>query len=102
MGILLENNVCDNEIRMEKGCRFDHEDCQHNPDKDALADQMCLLIQNIGCQSVMHQKYPYCQECGGHLMKSWLKTFKELQDQLDQLQSELTTTPNQDSTLGDF
>ena len=101
---LLENNICDNEIRMEKGCRFDHEDCKHNPDKSDLADQMCGLIQEIGCQSAMHKKYPYCQACGGHPMKSWLKTFKELQDQLEQLQSELTTTPKTvtESTLGDF
>ena len=96
---LLENNICDNEIRMERGCIYDHQDCRHNPEKDAMANQMCSMISSIACDRPIHQRYPYCQACGGHPMKSWLKTLKELQDQLDQLQAEMTTTPKASTSL---
>ena len=69
---LLNDGVCNNEIRMEIGCLFDHTDCKHNPEKEKIAEKICKILADSEIKKCghLHEKYPYCKPCG-HPMKSW-------------------------------
>ena len=62
---LLNDGICNNEIRMEANCMFDHHDCKFNPKREAIAQQICIIIQSkspdgiLNCNTEVHKKYPW-------------------------------------------
>ena len=103
---LLNNGICNNEIRMEASCKFDHQDCKFNPQREEIAEEICAIIMAkspngiLNCQGEEHMIYPYCKPCG-HPMKSWLVTIDHLNYQLKQVgKITITEAPQKTTTTG--